>query len=475
MKKVLLVNTNTERAPYPVPPLGLCLLATALSGRYDVSVYDGVFDEGRDLVDLVLQFSPDFIGFSIRNIDDVVMDRAVFYMDEILEKFILPVKAVTDVPVILGGSGFSIFPGELMALTGADFGIAGEAEEILPLLLDRLQTRSDTVDIPNLITRNSRNIQVRPGFSNYRTIPGRFPEIDRWIDFAPYRTKGVYSIQTKRGCSHGCIYCTYPLIEGRKFRPRTPSDIADEIEQAYKRLGYITFEFVDSTFNDPKGHAEAICREIIRRKIKVRLRTMGINPRHTSEDLFEMMLEAGFVQIDATPDSASPAMLKNLDKGFTLAEIEKMASLIRKFDMPAMWFFLFGGPGESEVTFRETIDFIDSFVSPRDLVYMNAGLRIYPGTPLYTIAVKEGKIPAGSPVFQPPAYYYSELIMKQRLESLIHEVSMRHHNCIPAMETAPPPEMISEAMEMRRLSNLDEPMFRTLLCIRAKWRKEGKI
>jgi len=451
------------------------MLATVLRDRFEVKIYDGVFDEGRGLVELVQQFNPNFIGFSIRNIDDVVKDREICYMDGILEKFIRPVKAITNVPVILGGSGFSIFPSELMKMTCADYGIVGEAELILPLLLDRIQNNLDTYDIPNLITGNSSEIQTGTGFALLQPLPARYPEIDRWIDFKPYLSKGVYSMQTKRGCSHGCIYCTYPLIEGRKFRTRTPSDIADEIEQAHKRLGHITFEFVDSTFNDPKGHAESVCREIISRKIKVRLRTMGINPRHTSEELFELMVRAGFVQIDATPDSASPRILKSLDKGFNLWEIEKMATMIRNFNIPTMWFFLFGGPGEDEDTFRETLDFIDAYVNPVDMVYMNAGLRIYPKTPLYEVAIAEKRITPGQAVFHPPVYYYSQRINKADLDRLIKKATLTRHNCIPAMETAPPPEMISEALENRKLQELDEPMFRTLLRIRAKWREAGKI
>ncbi len=475
MKKVLLINTNIEKAPYPVPPLGLCMLEAVLFDRYEVRIYDGVFNEGIGLIDLVRQFLPDFIGFSIRNIDDVVMDRHIIYMDGILEKFIRPVQAVTDVPIILGGSGFSIFPVELMKMTGADYGIVGEAEILLPVLLDRIENNMDTADIPNLLTSASPEIQQGSGSSFANPISGRFPDIDCRIDFTPYLNKGVYSVQTKRGCAHGCIYCTYPLIEGRKFRPRVPSDIADEIELAHERLGNCTFEFVDSTFNDPKGHAEAICREIIRRRLKVRLRTMGINPRHCSDELFDLMNRAGFIQIDATPDSASPRMLERLDKGFNLSEIERMATLIRKFNMPTMWFFLFGGPGEDVGTFRETLDFIDAYINPEDLVYMNAGLRIYPKTPLYSIAVREGRFLHGQSVLHPPVYYYSDKLTKSQLDQMIRDASLMRHNCLHALETAPSQEMITTALEMRKANELEEPMFRTLLRIRAAWREAGKI
>jgi len=475
LKKILLANTNIEKAPYPVPPLGLCLLASALEPQYTVEIYDGVFDEGKSLQEKVLAFSPDYIGFSIRNIDDVVADRPVFYIDRIISDFIEPVRKISSVPIILGGSGFSIFPFDVMRVTGASYGIVGEAEDILPQLLNCLDQGLDCSGIPNVIVGDSGLIWEGYQLRFMKDVRRGLSEIDRRIDFNPYRQKGVYSIQTKRGCSHGCIYCSYPLIEGKKFRMRDPADIAEEIAAASKRLGFVTFEFVDSTFNDPKGHAEAICREIIRRKLKVRLRTMGINPRHASGELFELMTDAGFTQIDATPDTASPRMLKALDKGFNLDEIRKMAELIRQYDLPTMWFFLFGGPGENEETLKETFDFIDEYVNPEDLVYMNAGMRVYPNTPLYDVAVGEGLIRAGETVFHPPFYYYSVLIGKKVLDQKINEAAKLRPNCLPALATVPPPAMIQEALAVRASQNLQEPMFRTLLRIRRVWTANGRL
>ncbi len=60
MTKVLLVNTNIEKNPYPIPPLGICLLAGYLKPHFEVKIYDGVFDEGRSLKVLVEKFHPDY-------------------------------------------------------------------------------------------------------------------------------------------------------------------------------------------------------------------------------------------------------------------------------------------------------------------------------------------------------------------------------------------------------------------------------
>ena len=474
MKKILLVNTNTEQAPYPVPPVGLCMLASRLEGKYEMQIYDGVFPGGTNLVDTVQRFKPDYIGFSIRNIDDVVADRQVFYVNAIIRDFIEPVKKATSIPVILGGSGFSIFPEELMKLAKADYGIIGEGIEVFPELVDELEKGNDPSYIPNVLTANSVKGPKKSIKLKHHEPWNGFSKIDKWVDFSPYRKRSAYPIQTKRGCSHGCVYCTYPLIEGKDFITRKASEIADEICEAKERLGDVTFEFVDSTFNDPEYHAENICSEIIKRKLKVRLRTMGINPMHTSEKLFELMIEAGFAQIDATPDTASEIMLKNMGKGFNLKEVKKMATLIRKFELPTMWFFLFGGPGEDMNTFQETIDFIDQYVSTDDLVYMTAGLRIYPGTPLYTIALKEKRFSKGESLLYPPYFYYSEKLNKESLDGLIRKAELQRPNCIPALETHPPAAMIAEAMEQRIAGNLTEPMFRTLLRIRKDWMAKEK-
>ena len=46
-KRVLLINSNSEKVPYPVPPLGLCLVAKSIEKKYETQIYDGMFDEGN--------------------------------------------------------------------------------------------------------------------------------------------------------------------------------------------------------------------------------------------------------------------------------------------------------------------------------------------------------------------------------------------------------------------------------------------
>jgi radical SAM superfamily enzyme YgiQ (UPF0313 family) len=466
MKKVLLINTNTETQPYPVPPIGLCLLAAKIEDRYKVVVFDGTFSAVEDLYKLVKEFNPDYIGFGIRNIDNMVYENRTVYIDKIKVSFTEPLRKISLATFILGGSGFSIYPEALLEYLGIDIGIVGEADASFLLLLEHLDNDKDLSDISNVVIRNKKTYKA----AHLKTIDKlSLPsaDIDRFISFDPYKSRGAYSVQTKRGCSHKCIYCTYPLIEGSNYKVRDAGMVASEIGEAYQRLGNVTFEFVDSTFNDPAGHAENICREIIKRGIRPRLRTMGINPRNTSKELFDLMMKAGFSQIDCTPDSASPKMLKNLKKNFTLGQLIKTANLISDNNLPTMWFFLFGGPGENEQTFAETFDFIDKYINPEDMVHMTSGIRIYPGTALYNIAVKEGVMSPNNKLLD-PVYYVSPELGMETLARMIKEAAKKRHFCVPSYESTPPKEMMIQAMDLQSRMTVKEPMFRTLLRLRKK-------
>lgn len=466
--RLLLINTNTCRDPYPVAPLGVCLLASALREAAEVQVFDGAFRGNEGLRETLEDFRPDLVGLSVRNVDDMVPQEGTFFLDEVRRTFVEPLREARRVPLVLGGSAFSLFPLELMEAWQADYGIVGEGEAPLRDLLRALDRSEDPRGIPGLVIAGDREIRVRPRTPEAGPLRIPFSEVDRHIDFSAYRRLGSYPIQARRGCTHRCIYCTYPALEGHRHRLRDPEEIAREIAEAAARLPGVTFEFVDSTFNDPQGHAEAICRALIRQKTAVRLRTMGVNPGHVTDELLDLMQQAGFAQIDCTPDSASPGMIRAMGKHFSLEDLVRAARAIRRRGMPTTWFFLFGGPGETAETIQETLCFIDQEVSPEDLVLMGIGLRIYPGTPLQRRAVQEGVIAPEEDLLH-PRFYVSPVLGYPRIRETLEEAAAVRPHCLPPGENRPSPEMLQQALAMRQDQGLTEPMFRTLLRIRRSW------
>lgn len=464
MIRVLLIHTNQLQAPYPVPPLGLALLAERLQSLAEVRIHDGTFHGAEGLTDTLQAFAPDVVGLGIRNIDNMVPQRIEEYLDGIEETFVRPIRASGDAILVLGGAGFSLFPQALMQRFEADHGVVGEGEEAFASLIEALSKGRPTARLHTRVCGSPAAGET--GASR----------LERWVALDPYRDRGSYPIQTKRGCAQRCVYCTYPGIEGTSYRCRDPEAIADEIEAAAQQVGTVggdmTFEFVDSVFNDPPGHAEAVCDAVARRATPVRLRTMGLNPRGVGDDLLVRMRRAGFTQVDCTPDSAAPAVLRGLRKGFAVEDLEAAAGAIRRARMPCMWFLLFGGPGETARTFDQTLSFIDRSVDPEDLVYMAAGLRIYPNTPLRRLAIEQGVVEADDDLVR-PRFYFSPDLGEDDARERILEAARQRPNCVPSWETRPPPELMRRARELHR--GPGDPMFRAMLRARAEFLRDGKL
>lgn len=464
VKRLLLINTNSYAKPYPVPPLGLCQLASLLEDRYEVRLFDPLGEDGVEdaLAAVVADFQPDYIGLGIRNIDDATMEGGDYFVEAIHTRFILPLRQLTTAILILGGSGFSLYPHPLMTLYQTDYGVVGEGEAALTALLAALDEGVSPLGIPGVVVAGADLAsQGTMAPYNYATSTV-FADIDRHLNFAPYRSRGAYPVQVKRGCSQNCLYCCYPRLEGHFYRMRPLTQVVNEIELVLTRLPGVTIEFVDSVFNDPPGFGEAICREIIARQLKGSFRTMGINPAHVSEALIPLMKEAGFAQIDTTPDSASPSMLYNLKKNFTLPQLERAAERIRRHGMPTMWFFLLGGPGESAGTIAETFTFVDKFVSPEDMVLIFEGLRIYPGTDLHTTALEQGVVDPDDNLLL-PRFFVEPTLGSLQLKKLVTEGCQSRPNCLRSTDSKPPPKLLEQAQQVRRELQLTEPMFRTLL------------
>ncbi len=462
MKKVLLINSNIEVSPYPVAPLGISLVASSIKDKYQVKIFDSAFKSTSELLSFAKDFNPDFIGVGLRNIDNVTMRSCKWYIEEVNNTIVTPIKNFFNIPIIIGGSGFSIAPKQVFEYFNVDYGIIGEAEEIFPKLLQRIENGEEISDLKNVISKNLQSIKWFEQNSKFLEIP--YANIDQYIDFEPYKKRGSYPIQTKRGCTHKCIYCSYPNIEGRKYRLRSVNNIVDEIENVQKRIPDIPFEFVDSTFNSPLKHAINICKEIIQRDLKVKLRTMGVNPGEVTDELISLMKQAGFTQIDCTPDSGSELLIKTYRKNFSKEKLIKCAQIIQKYNMPTMWFFMLGGPGETEQTILETFDFIDSYINEEDMVHITEGIRIIPNTELYEIAIKEGIISKEMNVIN-PMFYVSPTIGKSKLTQILEREISKRNNVLNSINTSPSPELMQAAIKYRSVSNIEEPMFRSLLRI----------
>ena len=408
--RVMLVYSNRTRILEPVPPIGLSYIATATrNAGHEVRFLDMMMsrDPEGDLRRGLIEFKPEVVGISIRNIDNVVPQRLSSHLGDVAA-MLASVRDLSNARIVLGGPAISILKSSSLERFDADFAISGEGETSFPQLLDLFEKGGDPSSIAGLSYRENGALCYNEAMRHGAFGPSG---MQHWVNWKSYeRAGGTWAIHTKRGCPLHCLYCNYPGMEGHELRGRSASDTVDEIEHIQKTVGPRTFEFTDSTFNIPPSHAVEICKEVIRRKLKVHLSAVGMNPFGMTEELMELMPKAGFISMVITPDSASSTMLKNLRKGFNKNHILKAAQLARKSKIRSTWFFLLGGPGETEETVEETVSFVEQHLNgSRCLTIFMTGIRILPGTDLARHAVQEGLLSPDCDLIESSFYFSPEL------------------------------------------------------------------
>lgn len=438
--RVLVVSTNRELTPYPVLPLGACLVASTLevTGGHEVSLLDLAFsrDPAGEVRSAVRSFGPDAVGLSVRNIDNVDYLAPVFYLEAIRAEVVEPLRAATDAPVVAGGPGFSIEPEGILRYLGLSAGVVGDGEQAF-------------LDVVEGLGRGERAFAEVPGAAwvdgegvfhqNERAYP---PDLDalpfsrawRWLDVGRYSDYGgSLSVQTKRGCALRCAYCVYNTIEGRRYRTRSPASLAEELVETGGRTRLRDVDFTDSTFNAPLDHAKEVLETLARLPVRYRYQTSGINPGFVDEEFRDLLVRAGFGAVMVTAEAASDRTLEGMQKGFDKAALHRAVALLRELPMKVFWYFLLGGPGENAETVEETLAFLREEIPPEHLVYFGVGVRIQRGAPIEARARAEGLLAPGDDLLA-PRYYFSPGIEPGRLLARVGEEVLRHPNYIQSID-----------------------------------------
>jgi len=411
--RVLLVSANRERQPMPVLANGVACVAAALDAAgHDVRVADLCFE--RDPIEAAraaaVRFRPDVVGVSVRNIDNSDSIALRHYTPEAAAVLGALRAAAPDATIMAGGAAFGVAPEGLFRALGVDYAVAGDGERASVALVDALAAGRPAGAIPGVVRAEGARIVFSP--------PGEDADLDelprarlhRWLDVPRYQRHGAtVPVQTKRGCVYKCVYCTYRNVEGWGYRMRAPELVVDEMEELAREAGVRHFDFVDSTFNSPPGHAIQVCEAVVRRglpsRLGVRLETMNFTPATASPELLAAMRRAGFGSLGITAESASDPVLARLEKGFDAAKVRAVADRVERAGIRALWIFLVGGPGETPTTMEETLAFAAARLTRGDAVYLTVGLRIYPGTTLHRIALDEGAVEYGDPLLAPTFYF----------------------------------------------------------------------
>lgn len=393
--KVLLISANTVLEPYPVYPLGLDYVAGALAPDHRVRRLDMNCPADRDgLQGVIGSFAPDVIGISLRNIDNTDVRHPEGFVAGYRE-LVRSVRRLTHAPIVLGGSGFTIFPEEAMRLLQADYGIVGEGEPFAALLA-ALAGGQDSNGIPGVISRRQWSFDTA---SETDPVARHFDPQASHVGFY-LEHGGMLNLQTKRGCPFRCVYCSYPHIEGRRMRREAPEQVARtavDLERAGAKYLFIT----DSALNADIDHSLAVARAF---------RAAGLTipwggffaPIRLPQDYFKVMADCGLKHVEFGTESLADPVLAAYGKPYRAEDVFGAHRAAVAAGVHVAHYLLFGGPGETELSLETTFSNLDKL--EKMVLFLFCGMRIYPHTDLYDIALREGQISEDQNLIEPVFY-----------------------------------------------------------------------
>ena len=299
----------------------------------------------------------------------------------------------TEVPglfVVLVGTHVSALPRESLLLNASVDGVAaGEFDLTILELAQALKTDTSPDTIRGLWLRRGQEIihtGTRSPLADLDRLPFVSSIYQQFLDvknyFNPNALFPMVTITTSRGCPHRCIFCVYPqTMMGHQLRYRSVTHVVDEmayIKDHFPAVKAIFFE--DDTFPANKKRCIAICKEIVRRKIKI---SWTANARVDLDlETMQIMKKAGCRCLCVGFESGNQQLLDNIRKGITLEQSKAFMAAARKTGMLIHGCFMVGLPGETMETMEETLRFAISLQPDAIQMYP---VMVYPGTEAYSL------------------------------------------------------------------------------------------
>lgn len=415
--KLLMVQVPTSHlgAGEKVYPLGLSRLSSLVPRDVDKHGLDmNIHPDPWDALKQALEtLGPDMVAFSFRNLDPLAGHQAS-YLPSLRTAAMMARHQVPEATIMAGGPGFSLFAERLMQeIPQIDIGLAGEGELVFEQLLSAHGILSR---IPGIIWRDAAGLVVNPmgPKPSMDDIP---PPDTRQFNPDDYTRENAYvaaiGIEGKRGCDLWCGYCLYPFLGGTCMRLRRPDIIVNEIEMFRNDFGIRLFHFTDSVVNRPADHFEALCRELINRKLDVQW-TGFFREDSLTRGSLDLAMKAGLAAIYFSADALTARGLHLLNKQLTPEHILNASRLTAERRLLTMCHFLVNLPGDDDREIKASRELLDQILD----IHHPAGnlgavifnhVRLYPDAPLTRRLIRRGELDPGTdflyPVYHNPEIY----------------------------------------------------------------------
>lgn len=340
------------------PNLGIASIGGNIHERHEVRIID-LIRKRRSirayLTKQLTRIAPDVVGLS-----------AMSWQWDTCCRIIRLIKRVRPgAKIVVGGYHATLMTQEITVSPEGkliDFIIQGEGETAFNRLVEALDGRDTFHDIPSLTYRDGDEFMTNP-MGELQDLSTLKPPIrDKRRLTWGYHVMNMKAevLETSRGCTRACNFCSMKHMYGRTFRTypidRVIADLDDIYYNQKTRLAFI----VDDNLVLDTDRVIRLCDAIIQRgyrRLKLVVQADSLTMA-TNEEMIRKMAQAGFKSVFLGIENVSKANLAVAGKGNIVEYSRKAVALCQKHGLMVIGGLIFGFPDDDETAIIENYRFL---------------------------------------------------------------------------------------------------------------------
>jgi anaerobic magnesium-protoporphyrin IX monomethyl ester cyclase len=369
-------------------PLGLLAISTPLlRAGYEVRLVDSTIT--ADFQHQVVEECRDALCLGVSLVTGPMIRETVQIGRAVKARY-------PGLPIILGGWHPSLLPRQTLQTDFVDIVVCGQGEEAMLEIADRLRQGEPVDDVSGIGYKRDGQCRFTPT-RELRPLAEMPPKAYELADFDAYERlcgKRWAMYTSSLACPFNCAYCTNAGVYGRKWNALPPDQVVRETVDLARRYRLQLLWVVDDNFLVDLDRARAIAAGLVEAGASFEWSiqaTTNLVARLSVEDL-KLLRRAGLRQVCQGVDSASPAILRAMNKDFQdFDSIYESARRCLQARIRPSFNIIFAYPGEGPKERRETVRFMMEVCRrfPGAEFWTNI-FTPYPGSPIMQRAAEIG-------------------------------------------------------------------------------------
>lgn len=346
-----------HEAAVHIPNLGIASVGGNVDPEHEVYLVDLIRKRRsvkKYLTKVVKKLQPDLVGLS----------AMAWQYDTCIKIAHLLKELQPGVKIVIGGYHATLMAEEIAESQESrwfDFIARGEGEGVCRRLVNAIDGRDTLENIPSLSYKKDGKFIHNPRGENLDLSTLKLPIRDKRRLTWGYHLMNakIETLETSRGCTRSCNFCSMKNMYGRTFRTYPISRVLDDIDDIYyNRKVRSVFITDDNMVLNPKRVME-LCDAIIAKKYKnlklfVQADCISMSMH---EDMVAKMAEAGFCSVFLGIENGSKKNLSTAGKGDIVRASKKAIENCHKYGMMVIGGLIFGFPGDDAQSIVENYEF----------------------------------------------------------------------------------------------------------------------